>query len=204
LCCFLRAEASAEHLAPDLRLPRNLFLESWASFFSPSLNSIVGRAESLGLGAILMSIVAIHIEATRAAPVTNPSTVQPSNLGKSKKGLRANLRPRHGWLLILHSDSRGRGGPRSGLWMWIGLLSVLCCPREYLTETRLRCLCGRLTRLVRFTVPLPSRAENDDPSPRLASPRLGQGPGVASHMQATSRRLEAVLSIAYPRLVFPR
>jgi hypothetical protein len=35
-------------------------------------------------------------------------------------------------------------------------------------------------------------------------PRLGQGPGVASHMQATSRRLEAVLSVAYPRRVLPR
>jgi hypothetical protein len=34
--------------------------------------------------------------------------------------------------------------------------------------------------------------------------RLGQGPGVASHMQATSRRLEAVLSVAYPRRVLPR
>jgi hypothetical protein len=86
LCCFLRAEASAEHLAPDMRLPRNLFLESWASFFSLSLNSIVGRAESLGLGAIIMSIVAIHIEAARAAPVTDPSTAQPSNLGETKKG----------------------------------------------------------------------------------------------------------------------
>jgi len=86
LCCFLRAEASAEHLAPNMRLPKNLFLESWASFFSLSLNSIVGRAESLGLGAIIMSIVAIHIEATRAVPVTDPSTAQPSNLGETKKG----------------------------------------------------------------------------------------------------------------------
>jgi hypothetical protein len=32
-----------------------------------------------------MSIVAIHIEATRAAPVTDPSTAQPSNLGENQK-----------------------------------------------------------------------------------------------------------------------
>jgi hypothetical protein len=100
LCCFLRAEASAEHLAPDSRLPRNLFLEltssRWESCFSPSLNSIVGRAESLGLGAIIMSIVAIHIEATRAAPVTDPSTVQPANFGETKKGFCAIPRARHG------------------------------------------------------------------------------------------------------------
>jgi hypothetical protein len=55
-----------------------------------------------------MSIVAIHIEATRAAPVTDPSTAQPPNLGGAKKGLSAIPRARHGWMLILHSDSRGR------------------------------------------------------------------------------------------------
>ena len=140
LCCFLRAEASAEHLALDSRLPRNLFLEltssrSWESCFSPSLNSIVGRAESLGLGAIIMSIVAIHIEATRAAQVTDPSTGQPSNLGEAKKGLSAIRRARHGWMLILYSDSGGRR--RTSIWMvGCGIVGrvlsclVLCCTRE--------------------------------------------------------------------------
>ncbi len=168
MSCFLRADASAEHLGPDLRLPRNLFLESWASFFSPSLNSIVGRAESLGLGAIIMSIVAIHIEATRAAPVTNPSTVQPSNLGETKKGLRAKTRPRHGWV----ADSAfGQLWDKADLDLDCGCGTgrvLSCVARECLTGTRLRRLCGRLTRLVRFTVHCLSGLRM---IPRLASPR---------------------------------
>lgn len=43
-----------------------------------------------------MSIIAIHIEATRAAPATDPPTVQPSNLGETKKGIREFPRARHG------------------------------------------------------------------------------------------------------------
>lgn len=88
-----------------------------------------------------MSIVAIHIEATRAAPVTDPSTVQPANLGETKKGFSAIPRARHGWMLTLHSGSRGRR--RTSIWMVVVDCGIV---------VGLRCLLRKADpRVVRFT-----------------------------------------------------
>jgi hypothetical protein len=64
-----------------------------------------------------MSINAIHIEATRAAPATNLSTPTLQIILERPQALRAIPRARHGWVLNLDLDSRARGVPQCELAM---------------------------------------------------------------------------------------
>jgi hypothetical protein len=126
-----------------------------------------------------MSINAIHIKATPAAPPTNLSTPTLQIILGRPQALRAIPRARRGCVLNLDFDSRANGVPQCGLAMGIGR----SCPALHTgsdvtqqKQTRLRRLCGRLTRFARSPTP---RADGD---PRLASPRLAvRGPAVAHH-----------------------
>jgi hypothetical protein len=64
--------------------------------FSPSLSSIIGRAASPRLGVIILSINAIHIEATRATPSTNPCRPRSQDHREESQAVGGSPRGAHG------------------------------------------------------------------------------------------------------------
>jgi hypothetical protein len=72
--------------------------------FFASTSSIIGRAASPRLGVIILSINAIHIEATRAAPSTNLCPPKVPDHREESQAVERIPRRAHGWALSLHSD----------------------------------------------------------------------------------------------------